>query len=526
MFHPSSDPSIRQRLLRVMGAILLTAFIGIGIGYGSLLQVERENQEMLGNALRSERLAADWYRNITNGVFRTTAIAVSKDPALTTFFAGASAQATAQSSQLQKELDALMASDAERAVFARLGEARKTYLGARDALYAARQAGDPAAAQRIFELEFEPAATRFKDTMQALSDLQRAELDAAGARAIERSRHARWSLLAFAGVACVLGVLLCLWAARSINRPLEHAVDVARSIAAYDLSHDIPVSRRDETGRLLSALNGMQDSLRELVAGVRQSVDSTHTASAEIAMGNRDLSERTEHTAASLQQACASLSQLTAMVRQTAESAGTADQLAQAAAQTAKEGGQVMGQVVHTMATISDSSRRMAEIIGVIETIAFQTNILALNAAVEAARAGEGGRGFAVVASEVRTLAQRSANAAKEIKALIGANLGRVDSGAELVQRAGRTMDEIVARVDRVTDTIGAISVAGQQQRAEIERVNGAVASVDQMTQQNSALVEQAAAAAESLSEQANRLADAVSVFRLGPAPHGAAAAA
>ncbi|MBL8305574.1 MAG: HAMP domain-containing protein [Rubrivivax sp.] len=301
----------------------------------------------------------------------------------------------------------------------------------------------------------------------------------------------------------------------SITRPISYAVKVAESIAAGDLTRPIRHEGQDEASELLAALEHMQASLRNVVSQVQASSVSIQHSSAEVASGNGDLSQRTEQAAGSLQQTASSMEQFTATVRQSAEAAGQAKTLAASAAGVAQRGGEVVSQVVSTMDEINSSSRRIADIIGTIDGIAFQTNILALNAAVEAARAGEQGRGFAVVASEVRSLAQRSAAAAREIKSLIGASVERVEVGSQLVASAGSTMNDIVASVQRVADIVGEISTAAADQSQGIGQVNGAVSDLDRMTQQNAALVEQSAAAAESLREQAATLSSLVATFRL-----------
>jgi methyl-accepting chemotaxis protein len=289
----------------------------------------------------------------------------------------------------------------------------------------------------------------------------------------------------------------------------------ANAVARGDLSVRVDVAGKDETGELMAALKRMTDNLNALVLQVRAGTDTIGTASSQIAAGNQDLSSRTEQQASSLEETAASMEELTSAVRQNADNARQANSMAQAASGVADRGGAVIRQVVDTMSGINDASRRIAEIIGTIDGIAFQTNILALNAAVEAARAGEQGRGFAVVASEVRTLAQRSATAAKEIKLLIEDSVQRVDAGGRLVEQAGSTMHELHASVQRVTDIMGEITSASVEQTAGIEQVNVAVTQMDQVTQQNAALVEEAAAAAEAMQEQARGLAEAVSVFRL-----------
>ncbi|URI07246.1 methyl-accepting chemotaxis protein [Aquincola tertiaricarbonis] len=316
-------------------------------------------------------------------------------------------------------------------------------------------------------------------------------------------------------LALVGGVLLALYLTRSITQPMAAAVRAADAVRAGDLTSPIPEGQADEVGHLLKALRGMQQNLAQVVAGVRQNAESVATASAQIAQGNLDLSERTEQQASSLQQTAATMDELGTTVRNNAESARQANQLTQGASAVAAQGGQVVSQVVATMQEISESSRKIGDIIGVIDGIAFQTNILALNAAVEAARAGEQGRGFAVVAGEVRSLAQRSAEAAREIKSLIGRSVEQVEKGTALVGQAGTTMGEIVDSVKHVTDIVAEITAASEQQAHGVKQVGEAVNHMDQGTQQNAALVEEGAAAAESLKTQARQLVDAVAVFKV-----------
>ncbi|KQY89280.1 MULTISPECIES: methyl-accepting chemotaxis protein [Roseateles] len=321
-------------------------------------------------------------------------------------------------------------------------------------------------------------------------------------------------LVAFA-VCVIVGAVLAVQISRSIIGPLTAAKRFAERMAGGDLSRAPEASGKDESAEMMQALAAMQKSLSEIVGQVRESAESIQVASSEVASGNMDLSHRTEQTASNLQQASSSMTQLTGTVSQSADSAMTAKQLAGAAAETAGRGGEVVSRVVSTMGEINNASKKIADIIGTIDGIAFQTNILALNAAVEAARAGEQGRGFAVVAGEVRSLAQRSAEAAREIKGLIGASVERVEAGTSLVNDAGTTMTDIVGSVQRVTDIIGEISAAAAEQSQGIAQVNGTVMELDQMTQQNAALVEESAAAAQSLKEQAVRLAGLVASFKL-----------
>jgi methyl-accepting chemotaxis protein len=322
-------------------------------------------------------------------------------------------------------------------------------------------------------------------------------------------------LIMLSVVALALGAFLAWRLTMGIVRPLGEAVSVAETVAAGDLGSRIDVQSRDETGQLMQALKEMNQSLARVVGEVRNGTDTIATASSQIASGNQDLSSRTEEQASSLEETAASMEELTSTVKQNADNARQANQLAVSASEVAVRGGNVISQVVDTMGSINASSRKIVDIIGVIDGIAFQTNILALNAAVEAARAGEQGRGFAVVASEVRNLAQRSAAAAKEIKKLIGDSVEKVEEGSKQVAEAGRTMDEIVDSVKRVTDIMGEITAASQEQTSGIEQINQAITQMDQVTQQNAALVEEAAAAAASLQEQAGSLTGAVSVFQL-----------
>jgi methyl-accepting chemotaxis protein len=327
-----------------------------------------------------------------------------------------------------------------------------------------------------------------------------------------------------AGITLLLSAAVAWLVSRSITRPLTEAVDVARRVADGDLTTTVEVKSTDETGQLMSALQTMNGNLYNIVSQVRQGTDTIATASSEIATGNMDLSARTEQQAGSLEETASAMEELTSTVRQNADNARQANQLAVSASSVAVDGGTVVGKVVDTMSSINDSSKKIVDIIGVIDGIAFQTNILALNAAVEAARAGEQGRGFAVVASEVRSLAQRSAAAAKEIKILIDDSVAKVDTGSKLVEQAGTTMNEVVASVKRVTDIVGEISAASQEQSQGIEEVGRAITNIDETTQQNAALVEESAAAAQSLQDQAAKLMQLVSVFKLDQQMAGATA--
>jgi methyl-accepting chemotaxis protein len=382
-------------------------------------------------------------------------------------------------------------------------------------------------ATRILENEVKPAIEPVFASLENIIAHEKQLAAQAAKEATAEYVNARNLMIGIGTLAIILGCFVAWFITRSITRPINEAMHVAEMVAAGDLSARIDVSAQDETGRLLLALKHMNDSLQKIVSQVRAGTDAIVTASSQIAAGNLDLSSRTEEQASSLEETASSMEELTSTVRQNADNARQANALAISAADVAMKGSTAAAQVAGTMGSINESSRKIADIISVIDGIAFQTNILALNAAVEAARAGEQGRGFAVVAAEVRTLAQRSAAAAKEIKELIKDSVERVNTGSKLVDQAGATMNEIVESIQRVADIMGEITAATQEQSAGIEQVNRAISQMDQVTQQNAALVEESAAASEALKEQAHSLAGAVSVFRLESsrlAPAGMAA--
>jgi methyl-accepting chemotaxis protein len=359
------------------------------------------------------------------------------------------------------------------------------------------------------------ATTRVIDQQFVLMEAGFKQIDLGLAQGMASARH---GLIAMLGVLAALGALAVwvMWAiSRATTESLQQALALSQAVAAGDLTGRVRATSTDETGRLLNTLAGMNETLAHLVGTVRGHADHVATAGVQIAQGNLDLSGRTEQRAAALQETAASMDELSATVKQNADNAQEANQLALGASQVAVKGGEVVGQVVDTMRSINASSQKIADIIGVIDGIAFQTNILALNAAVEAARAGEQGRGFAVVASEVRSLAQRSAEAAKEIKSLIGASVERVAQGTQLVDQAGATMGEIVSSTQRVAQIVAEICSASGEQSSGVQQIGQAVSQLDHATQQNAALVEESAAAAESLKQQSAALVEAMAVFRL-----------
>jgi methyl-accepting chemotaxis protein-1 (serine sensor receptor) len=385
---------------------------------------------------------------------------------------------------------------------------------------AAMHANDMTAFRDMAETKISPMFIDFDKSLSAVVAYRRQHAEALYTQAQDRFSLISALILFGVGGAVVFALLIRVLLMRKIVTPLDLAIGHFDRIAAGDLSAEITVRDNTETGRLFAALKNMQGSLVRTVTSVRNGAESIDVGAREIAAGNIDLSARTEQQAAALEQTASSMEELTSTVKQNTDNARQANQLAATASLTAERGGAVVSQVVDKMHNITESSRKISDIISVIDGIAFQTNILALNAAVEAARAGEQGRGFAVVASEVRSLAQRSASAAKEIKGLIEASVEHVESGSALVENAGQTMNEVVVAVKRVTDIMGEISSASEEQSTGIEEVNRAVSEMDSVTQHNAALVEQAAAAAGSLEEQARRLSEAVAVFRIDARAH------
>ena len=504
-----------------IGFVLILAMTVViaTVGVWRLNDVATSTRAMMAEPLTKERLITDWYGLNFASIRRTAAIVKSSDPALGPYFKEDSAASVKRAAELLKQIEPLISGEQEKALFAKILEQRKLYSASRDGAVKAKADGDVEGAAKILDGAFTPAAKIYQDLLQELVTMQRTSIDAT-AKQIDASAVRDTSVISMLTVFAVAFGVLCSWLLTTgITRPLRQALALAETVAAGDLTHTVTTSAKDETGALLTALGNMNNNLVSIVSQVRSGTDSIATASSEIAAGNLDLSSRTEQQAGSLEETASSMEELTGTVKQNADNARQANQLAITAAGIASRGGAVVAEVVATMGSINASSRKIVDIISVIDGIAFQTNILALNAAVEAARAGEQGRGFAVVASEVRNLAQRSSQAAKEIKGLIDDSVSKVDIGAKLVDQAGATMDEVVASVKRVTDIIGEISSASTEQTHGIEQVNQAIVQMDQVTQQNAALVEEAAAAAGSLQDQAHGLAQVVSVFKLNEQP-------
>ncbi|MEN5423390.1 methyl-accepting chemotaxis protein [Comamonas aquatica] len=413
-------------------------------------------------------------------------------------------------------MEAALHDDADRAQFARVLQARDAVQTRRAETEQNLDLDDYNARANFAFGDYAAMGVKYSQAFDEFVQYQIDQLDVVTQRAEARRQRSVMVGWGVAGLLLLVAVVMARWLVVNITRPLQQAVQLTATIGGGDLNVAAKTDRRDEFGHLMNALDAMAERLRQVVSEVRSGVGEVSDAAAEIAKGNADLSTRTEQTAANLEQTAASIEQLTATVHQSADTSRQANQLAATAVQAAERGGAVVQQVVHSMDQINASSRKIGDIIGVIDGIAFQTNILALNAAVEAARAGEQGRGFAVVAGEVRTLAQRSAEAAKEIKGLIEASVGTVAVGADQVGQAGQSMQEIVASVRRVTDLIGEITAAANEQRDGFGQVNQAVSNLDQMTQQNAALVEESSAAAKAMHEQAQRLMQTMAVFQVG----------
>ncbi|WP_411881081.1 methyl-accepting chemotaxis protein [Polaromonas sp. YR568] len=494
--------------------LVLTAFLGIF----SLVQVGKINQltsDLATDWLPSSRALLEFRVSVAR--YRTVELQhiLSTTEVEMTNYEKSMSDTWALMQKQRAAIEKFIDEPEEKPLFAEIVKAMEQSAVVHDKLIALSRAQHDDEARLLIRGESLKYNRELNTSLDKLVELNVAGAAAADASGDKLYAGARAWILGILVGSIALGLALAFTIARIVSRPLSEAVSAAQRVAAGDLTSRIEVTSKDETGQLMQALKDMNDSLVGIVGNVRSGTDTIATASSQIAAGNHDLSSRTEEQASSLEETAASMEELTSTVKQNADNARQANQLAVSASSVAVKGGSVVAEVVGTMGAINASSRKIVDIIGVIDGIAFQTNILALNAAVEAARAGEQGRGFAVVAAEVRNLAQRSAAAAKEIKTLIDDSVSKVEEGSSQVAQAGRTMDEIVDSVKRVTDIMAEITAASQEQTSGIEQINQAITQMDQVTQQNAALVEEAAAAASSLQEQAGNLSQVVSVFKL-----------
>ncbi|MFN4118406.1 methyl-accepting chemotaxis protein [Acidovorax sp.] len=508
--------TVAQQIGLIVGVAVLALVVVLALSLVRVQHLGTTVDRLATEQVERLQLALRWRSNIAVNSTRVFSIVQSEGDDLQNYFKDVVAATTADTSTVQKRYTELENSPEGLRIQEELGVIRKSYLETRDKALELKKAGDMAQARAYALGSFAPVLEKYNAVADKMVAYQVKRSADQAAEAADLIRSYRISVLTAGLAGLALLVVLSWVVVQRIRRSLGAVTAVAQRIGGGDLSEPIHAQGRGEVAEMMRAMEAMQTSLVRIVSDVRHSSDSIATGSSEIATGNADLSQRTEEQASNLQQTAASMEQITSTVKNNADTAQRAAALAGSASSAAVKGGEVVGQVVATMQDISAASRKITDIIAVIDGIAFQTNILALNAAVEAARAGEQGRGFAVVASEVRSLAQRSADAAKEIKALIGASVEKVENGAQLVSAAGQSMDDIVTQVKRVSDLLSEISSATGEQTIGITQVGEAVSQLDQVTQQNAALVEESAAAADSLKHQAARLAQIVSVFRLG----------
>lgn len=508
------DLSIGTRLGVGFFVVLLLATIYSGIGLWRLNEVAANTRNMMQEPLMKERMTEEWYHITFAGLKRQLAIVKSGDSSLAVFFSEDARLSSARINDIQKYIEGHLVYEREKELFQIVGVARSRYLANRDQVMLAKKEGRNDEVAKLFE-EFGPLSAAYTKSQLEFLTFQKDSVNNLSGEVDAIAKNSERLILSLIFLFILMGGVLAWTLTLGITRPMSYALELTRRVAAGDLTARIEVGTKDETGQLLSALKEMTGNLVSIVGQVRSSTEMIADESTQIARGNLDLSSRTEQQANTLEETTSSMHALTTTVKRNADNAGQANHLAIAASEVAVTGGSVMAEVVETMNSINNSSKRIVDIIGVIDSIAFQTNILALNAAVEAARAGEQGRGFAVVATEVRGLAQRSSSAAKEIKDLISDSVDKVETGTKLVNHAGSTMQEIVDSIKRVTDIMGAIATASQEQISGIEQVNDAIQLMDDATQQNATLVEEAAAATQKLLEKAQELGAEVNLFRI-----------
>ncbi len=506
---------IGTRLIVAFTFMLLLVATLAGIGLWRMQASSAMTHSLIDVRLENERLMGEWSQSLALNNVRTLAVSKTTDPATQQYFEASMAKTSARTTEALALIRKTVTDPEAVALIEAALKKRTDYQQARAKALEQKKNGNMEAFQRFFDHEIEDMQNAYLEAVQAVQAYQKNLITSSAARLYENNAFGHNLLIILTVLAVLAGLGMAFFITRSITRPLQRALLLAQTVSARDLTSTVDVRGTDETSMLLQALKQMNDNLTHIVYDVRSGADAIATASSQIAAGNVDLSSRTEEQASSLAETAATMEQLTTTVKQNADNAQQASMLAESATSIAVKGGEVVAQVVDTMGAINDSAKKVVEIIGVIDSIAFQTNILALNAAVEAARAGEQGRGFAVVASEVRSLAQRSASAAKEIKALIDTSVSTTEAGNRLVAEAGSAMTETVASIKRVTDIMSEITSASTEQSVGIEEVNKAVGQMDQVTQQNAALVEEAAAASDSLQDQASSLAGLVATFKL-----------
>ncbi len=510
-----ADVRIGSRLAVAFAVIiaLLLVILGVGIRVingvnGTMSQVVEDRYALIALTTQVKSVG-------DRGAITIGRLLLATTPEATKKYMDDYASIRQTNSENLAKLEKMLRTEDSKKLFEEQSVARKEYGAVVRKIFDQLAAGQRESAMALYQDELPGPQARYYALIDKMVDYQAAGMASDVADALERSSAAKLDMVGASALALLLGIGTAVFITRSITQPIERAIQLAESVAAGDLTYRIQVSGKDEAARLMTALQNMVENLHRIVTEVRTGADTISHAAQEVAQGNLDLSARTEQQASALQQTASAMEQLTAAVRMSADHAGEANRSATSASGIATQGGEVVGQVVDTMTSISTASRRIVEIISVIDGIAFQTNILALNAAVEAARAGEQGRGFAVVAAEVRSLAQRSATAAKEIKHLIDDSVHQVDTGSRMVQQAGETMQQVVTSIRQVSQVVAEITASSREQSDGIEQVNSAVIQMDDSTQKNAAMVEQSTAAARALQDQAKQLNDAVRAFAL-----------
>jgi len=503
---------IGVRLALALGVILLLLTVTSVNGIWRLKELSASAESLGTRGNQKLKLAQQWHAAVELNWVRTKGALLDSNPQNLGHWNAEMAQTSKSITETSQQLKELLSSAEELKLIEQMNTARQAYVKPRAQLLKLRAEGQDVS--QALKQDLAPLGEAYVASIKNMQTQQAAQYEQELSESLALARRAELLLLVTGGATVLLAVVLAVWLTRSIVVPIRQAVDCTHSIARGDLTRPITVQGRDEVAELLASLSDMQARLRLMVMNVRQEAEAMSCATSQIAKGNEDLAERTAGQASSLEEAAASMEEFGTAVRNNAEHASKTNELVQVASRVAAQGGEVVGRVVGTMKDINASSKRIGDIISVIDGIAFQTNILALNAAVEAARAGEQGRGFAVVASEVRALAQRSAAAAKEITALISDSVGKVASGTEQVDRAGATMDEVVTAINRVTTLMAEIITASREQEAVVAQVGGTVSQLDQVTQQNANLVEEIAGASEQLSQDADKLVELVAQFK------------